>query len=95
MAWNQSSNEAGPLTVEFVGSGSGMVGAGWGMDTSTATVTTLLAAHTSLDIECLERIYLNGYVPGLQVGGQVVTYMTKHLGKNIPSPALPARTPTG
>ena len=25
-----------------------------------------------LDLECLDRIYLNGYVPTLQVGGQVV-----------------------
>jgi hypothetical protein len=31
---------------------------------------------------------LNGYVPTLQVGGQVVNFMTKHLGKSIPSPAI-------
>lgn len=33
-----------------------------------------------LDIECLDRIYLNGYVPTLQVGGQVAGFMTRHLG---------------
>ncbi len=32
--------------------------------------------------------YLNGYVPNLQVGGQVVTFLTRHLGYPIPSPAL-------
>ena len=41
-----------------------------------------------LDIECLDRIYLNGYVPKLQVGGQVASFMTGHLGFPIPSPAI-------
>ena len=39
-------------------------------------------------MECLDRIYLNGYVPNLQVGGQVVSFMTAHLGYPIPSPAI-------
>ena len=43
---------------------------------------------SGLDIECLDRIYLNGYVPKLQVGGQVVGFMTRHLGYRIPSPAI-------
>jgi hypothetical protein len=38
-----------------------------------------LDGHVSLDVECLDRIYLNGYVPNLQVGGQVVSFMTAHL----------------
>jgi hypothetical protein len=41
-----------------------------------------------LDVECLDRIYLNGYVPSLQVGGQVVRFLTSHLGNPIPSPAI-------
>lgn len=55
---------------------------------SVVTLNELLAGHVGLSIECLDRIYLNGYVPNLQVGGQVVTFLTKHLGKPIPSPAL-------
>jgi hypothetical protein len=51
------------------------------------TVPELLDGHTVLDIECLDRI-LNGYVPGLQVGGQVVSFMTQHLGCPVPSPAI-------
>ena len=43
---------------------------------------------SGLDVECLDRIYLNGYVPNLQVGGQVVAFMTRHLGLPIPSPAI-------
>ena len=35
-----------------------------------------------------DRIYLNGYVPNLQVAGQVVSFMTAHLGNPIPSPAI-------
>ena len=41
-----------------------------------------------LDVECLDRVYLNAYVPILQSSGQVVAFMTQHLGKPIPSPAL-------
>jgi hypothetical protein len=31
---------------------------------------------------------LNAYVPNLQVGGQVVVFLTRHLGNPVPSPAL-------
>ena len=52
------------------------------------TVNDVLDGHVVLDIECLDRIYLNAYVPILQSSGQVVAFMTQHLGKPIPSPAL-------
>ncbi len=52
------------------------------------TAGELLDGHTVLDIECLDRIYLNAYVPILQSSGQVVAFMTQHLGMPIPSPAL-------
>lgn len=52
------------------------------------TVPELLDGHTVLDIECLDRIYLNGYVPLLQVGGQVVTFLRDHLGMPVASPAV-------
>ena len=32
--------------------------------------------------------YINGYVPKLQVSGQVAWFMTRHLGYPIPSPAI-------
>jgi hypothetical protein len=54
----------------------------------TLTVNDLLDGHAALDLECMDRIYLNGYVPTLQVGGQVVSFMTQHLGYPIPSPAI-------
>jgi hypothetical protein len=51
-------------------------------------VQDLLNGHVTLDVECLDRIYLNLYVPTLQVPGQVVTFLTRHLGFPIPSPAV-------
>lgn len=53
-----------------------------------ANVNDLLAGHVTLDLECLDRVYLNGYVPNLQVGGQVVTFLCERMGAKVPSPAL-------
>jgi hypothetical protein len=50
------------------------------------TVNDILGGHVGLDLECFDRIYLNGYVPNLQVGGQVVNFLTAR-GHPIPSPA--------
>jgi hypothetical protein len=47
---------------------------------ATVTVNDVLDGHVALDLECLDRIYLNAYVPNLQVGGQVVSFLTAHLG---------------
>jgi hypothetical protein len=52
------------------------------------TINDVLDGHVGLDVECLDRIYLNGYVPNLQVGAQVASFMTAHLGYPIPSPAI-------
>ena len=52
------------------------------------TVNDVLDGQVALDLECLDRVYLNAYVPNLQVGGQVVVFLTAHLGYPIPSPAI-------
>ena len=52
------------------------------------TASEILDGHVALDIECLDRVYLNAYVPILQSSGQVVAFMTQHLGLPIPSPAI-------
>lgn len=54
----------------------------------------ILDGHVSLDLECLDRIYLNGYVPNLQVGGQVVQFLASG-GFPIPSPAVISRIGDG
>jgi hypothetical protein len=62
---------------------------------TTVTVNEVLDGHVGLDLECLDRIYLNAYVPNLQVGGQVVSFLTAHLGYPIPSPAIFDKIGTG
>jgi hypothetical protein len=58
------------------------------MGTYMVTVNDVLDEHTALDIQCLDRIYLNAYVPTLQTSAQVVAFLTHHLGYPFPSPAL-------
>jgi hypothetical protein len=50
------------------------------------TLTDIVAGHVSLDIEGFDRIYLNGYVPALQTGGQVAGFLHWR-GFPIASPA--------
>ena len=64
----------------------------WGCAMTKRPVTTadILDGHVGLDLECLDRVYLNGYVPNLQCGGQVVRFLA-HRGFPIPSPVVVAR----
>src|SRR5215468_8193244 len=52
------------------------------------TVNDVLDGHVVLDVECLDRIYLNAYVPVLQTSSQVVAFLSGHLGFPFPSPVL-------
>ncbi|MBV9173152.1 MAG: hypothetical protein JOZ81_24060 [Chloroflexi bacterium] len=52
------------------------------------SIATILRDHVSLSIACVDRLYLNGYVPLLQAPGQVATFCRQQLGAPIPSPAL-------
>ena len=51
-------------------------------------VNEILDGRVVLDLECLDRVYLNAYVPKLQVSGQVVTFFSQHRNQPIASPAL-------
>jgi hypothetical protein len=84
----RTTSEASPLTTESGGLVQ-WVGCGHaGVMAAMVTVNDVLDGHVGLDLECLDRIYLNDYVPNLQVAGQVVSCMTAHLGNPIPSPAI-------
>ena len=50
------------------------------------TVNEVLDGHVQLDLECLDRLYLHGYLGQLQVGGQVIRFLN-HRGYPVPSPA--------
>ena len=60
------------------------------MTTRPVTTWDVLDGHVTLDLQCLDRIYLNGYVPNLQVGGQIVQFLAGQ-GFPIPSPAVVGR----
>ena len=50
------------------------------------TMSDVLDGHVRLDLECLDRLYLHGYLARLQVGGQVIQFLN-HRGYPVPSPA--------
>ena len=52
------------------------------------TAAEMVAGHVGLDISCVDRLYLNGYVPGLQTPGGVVYFLHTVRGNPIASPAL-------
>ena len=52
------------------------------------TAADVVAGHVTLDVSCLDRVYLNGYVAKLQTPGGVVYFFRDHRGKPIVSPAL-------
>ena len=41
-----------------------------------------------LEVECVDRLYLNGYIPALATSGGLVTFMREQLDKPIPSPVV-------
>ena len=52
------------------------------------TVNDVLDGHTVLDLSCLDRLYLSGFVQKLQTPGGVVYFLHEHRGMPIPSPAV-------
>ena len=54
------------------------------------TAADVLSRHVVFEIESIDRLYLNLYVPELQRVGQVVGFLTRHLGFDIASTALVA-----
>jgi hypothetical protein len=56
--------------------------------TNPVTVNDGLEGHQGLEIDCGDRLYLSLSVPNLVVGGQVVSFLTQHVGTPVPSPAV-------
>jgi hypothetical protein len=52
------------------------------------TVKEILEEHVTLTVECLDRLYLNGYVPGRQTEAGLVRFLVRHLKFPVASPAL-------
>jgi hypothetical protein len=54
------------------------------------TAADVLSDHVVFEVESIDRMYLNVYVPKLQRVGQVVGFLTRHRGFEIASTALVA-----
>ena len=54
-------------------------------------VADVLSNHTVFEVWCIDRMYLNVYVPGLQYAGGLVGYVHRHLGLPIASTAPMAK----
>jgi hypothetical protein len=54
----------------------------------TPNIATIIRQHVSLEVRCIDRLYLHGYVPNLQTSGGLCYFLRNHLGNPIPSPAL-------
>jgi hypothetical protein len=54
----------------------------------TPNIDSIIRDHVTLTVRCLDRIYLQGYMPKLQTSGGLCYFLRDHLGHPIPSPAL-------
>src|SRR3989454_5399215 len=53
-------------------------------------VAEILQNHVTFEVEAIDRMYLNAYVPSLQTGGGVVYFLKTQLGVRVPSTAMVA-----
>ena len=52
------------------------------------TVAAILREHVTLEVESIDRMYLNAYVPGLQYESGVAAFFRRHRGQPFASSAL-------
>src|SRR6267142_756809 len=57
-------------------------------DLMTPNIETIIRDHVTLSVRCIDRIYVQGYMPKLQTSGGLCYFLRDHLGYPIPSPAL-------
>jgi hypothetical protein len=53
-------------------------------------VAEILSNHVTFELEAIDRMYLNAYVPSLQTGGGVVYFLKTQLGVRVPSTVMVA-----
>src|SRR5262249_23211159 len=54
----------------------------------TPNIADIIRHHVSLEVRCLDRLYLHAYMPKLQTSGGLCYFLRDYLGHPIPSPAL-------
>jgi hypothetical protein len=51
-------------------------------------VAEIIREHVTLDVKCVDRLSLNGYIPRLQSEGGVVAFLRQAGARAVPSPAI-------
>ena len=54
-------------------------------------VADVVSEHVVFEVDCIDRMYLNAYVPGLQYAPGLVAYVHRRLGLPVASTAPLAR----
>jgi hypothetical protein len=54
----------------------------------TPNIADIIHHHVSLEVRCIDRIYLHAYMPKLQTSGGLCYFLHDYLGHQVPSPAL-------
>lgn len=54
----------------------------------TPNIADMIRHHVSLEVRCIDRIYLHVYMPKLQTSGGLCYFFHDYLGHPVPSPAL-------
>jgi hypothetical protein len=54
----------------------------------TPNIADIIRRHVSLEVRCIDRMYLHAYMPKLQTSGGLCYFLRDYLGHPIPSPAL-------
>src|SRR3954469_25051808 len=57
-------------------------------DPMTPNIHTIIRQHVSLEVRCIDRVYLHAYMPKLQTSGGLCYFLHNYLGHPVPSPAL-------
>ncbi len=52
------------------------------------TIKSILEEHVTLTVESLDRLYLNGYIPGLQTEAGLIHFLVHQLKYPVASPAV-------
>jgi len=53
-------------------------------------VAEIIQHHVTFELEAIDRMYLNAYVPSLQTGGGIVYFLKTQLGVRVPSTVMVA-----
>src|SRR5207237_4480678 len=57
-------------------------------DPMTPNIADIIRHHVSLEVRCIDRVYLHAYMPKLQTSGGLCYFLHDYLGHPVPSPAL-------